>query len=525
MQTRFTQLLSASVNAVVLMVIANIVPALDLNAQELFMRGDSNGDQTVDIADATFSLNTLFVAGSEDTRCLDASDSNDDGNFDISDAVFVLLYLFGGGPPPPAPGPDIFCGGADPTNDGLNCQDDLSNQQQPTVEMIAAIAPAPGVRQRSRSLLPETSPGVFEVEVGTSFVLLVISESFPDFLSPARFNFADPEDANRGNPDTLRVTCDRDLGNPSLGGVAAGENLAQYFLNDLDVWNNFLYLTDQAPLRIAGDGPLAPAVGLYEFNIQVVDEECGFSELATMTLDVFASNAPDVFLSVEAAGGTETPLQHDEGSGNPRFTPDDGFVVVVDALPNGANPSQTDPVNLLVLTDPPIGGLTDITNRFVEGTSGHFSASFDPIVDGLTPGNYDFTVSVGSTRDLEIPIELSVSYVNEIQPILDMGCGGGNCHEEPAVAAGLELRRPLTPPLEIWKNFVNIRATQPSISSPVNIRVRPYRPELSYFWHKIAGTHLQVGGMGLRMPRLGAPLDDATMRLFRSWIIQGAGSE
>ena len=98
MQTRFTQLLSASVNAVVLMVIANIVPALDLNAQELFMRGDSNGDQTVDIADATFSLNTLFVAGSEDTRCLDASDSNDDGNFDISDAVFVLLYLFGGGP-------------------------------------------------------------------------------------------------------------------------------------------------------------------------------------------------------------------------------------------------------------------------------------------------------------------------------------------------------------------------------------------------------------------------------------------
>ncbi len=81
-----------------------------------FPRGDANGDGVVNIADASFALNWLFLGG-PDPSCQDAADSNDDGLANISDASYTLNYLFTGGPPPRDPGPDTC--GEDPTDDEL----------------------------------------------------------------------------------------------------------------------------------------------------------------------------------------------------------------------------------------------------------------------------------------------------------------------------------------------------------------------------------------------------------------------
>ena len=82
----------------------------------LFLRGDGNGDLTVDVADAVFILAYLFSSGPGD--CLDAMDVNDDGSNNIADAISALNFLFAGGaaPPPPYPTP-----GSDPTADSLDC--------------------------------------------------------------------------------------------------------------------------------------------------------------------------------------------------------------------------------------------------------------------------------------------------------------------------------------------------------------------------------------------------------------------
>ncbi|MFN0059790.1 MAG: FG-GAP repeat domain-containing protein [Planctomycetota bacterium] len=85
-----------------------------------FERGDANADGLFNIADAIFSLTSLFVGGSPAPTCLDAADANDDGAFDVADAVFSLSSLFvSGSPSPPAP---FGACGIDPTSgDPLGC--------------------------------------------------------------------------------------------------------------------------------------------------------------------------------------------------------------------------------------------------------------------------------------------------------------------------------------------------------------------------------------------------------------------
>ncbi len=83
-----------------------------------FRRADSNVDGQVDLSDALFTLQFLFLSGS-DITCLDAADSNDDGQLGLSDAVFTLNGLFLGGPASPPPGDEC---GVDPTPDALDCR-------------------------------------------------------------------------------------------------------------------------------------------------------------------------------------------------------------------------------------------------------------------------------------------------------------------------------------------------------------------------------------------------------------------
>ena len=83
----------------------------------IFIRGDVNGDNTLNVADAITSLNFLFTGGSID--CESSADSNDDGTNNIADPIQLLAYLFSSGPEPPAPFPAC---GADPTPDTLGCE-------------------------------------------------------------------------------------------------------------------------------------------------------------------------------------------------------------------------------------------------------------------------------------------------------------------------------------------------------------------------------------------------------------------
>ena len=82
-----------------------------------FFRGDSNGDDAVDLSDPIHTLAYMYQ-GERAPRCLDAADSNDDGKLDIADPVYLLDYLFKGGSAIPAP---FAKKGIDPTTDLLRC--------------------------------------------------------------------------------------------------------------------------------------------------------------------------------------------------------------------------------------------------------------------------------------------------------------------------------------------------------------------------------------------------------------------
>ena len=88
-----------------------------------FIRGDGNGDGSVNIADASYVANFLFgVAPATPPPCEAAGDGNGDGRINIADASFVANFLFGIGAAatPPAPYPD--CGtSAIPADTELGC--------------------------------------------------------------------------------------------------------------------------------------------------------------------------------------------------------------------------------------------------------------------------------------------------------------------------------------------------------------------------------------------------------------------
>ena len=88
-----------------------------------FLRGDTNDDGSVNIADAIGLLGVLFTPGSMPLVCEDAGDANDDGTVNVADAVSILGFLFTPGTPPlPEPFPDP---GFDATpTDSFTCGDE-----------------------------------------------------------------------------------------------------------------------------------------------------------------------------------------------------------------------------------------------------------------------------------------------------------------------------------------------------------------------------------------------------------------
>lgn len=90
-----------------------IQPPLD----PTFIRGDGTSDGLLDVSDAIFTLNFLFLAGGL-PECFDALDADDTGDLNVTDSIWTLNFLFLGGPPPPPPFPEA---GVDPTQDSLDC--------------------------------------------------------------------------------------------------------------------------------------------------------------------------------------------------------------------------------------------------------------------------------------------------------------------------------------------------------------------------------------------------------------------
>jgi hypothetical protein len=79
-----------------------------------FKRGDADASGALDLTDAIFTLQHLFMGGTK-PPCVDAADSDDSGALDLTDAIYVLQFLFMGGTKPLPPGPDSC--GPDPTAD------------------------------------------------------------------------------------------------------------------------------------------------------------------------------------------------------------------------------------------------------------------------------------------------------------------------------------------------------------------------------------------------------------------------
>ena len=69
-----------------------------------FIRGDANGVDPVDLSDAVFIVEYLFLAGPV-PAVWQAADVNDDDAINVSDPIYLLTHLFLGGPAPPHPYP------------------------------------------------------------------------------------------------------------------------------------------------------------------------------------------------------------------------------------------------------------------------------------------------------------------------------------------------------------------------------------------------------------------------------------
>jgi hypothetical protein len=103
-----------------------------------------------------------------------------------------------------------------------------------------------------------------------------------------------------------------------------------------------------------------------------------------------------------------------------------------------------------------------------------------------------------------------VSFKTDIVPLLKSRCV--MCHLPGAEQAGLALH-----PKGGYANLVDVKSTQ----SPL-VRVAPGKPDDSYLYRKITGTHAQVGGSGERMPFGESSLTAEEVERVRRWIEDGA---
>ena len=96
-----------------------------------------------------------------------------------------------------------------------------------------------------------------------------------------------------------------------------------------------------------------------------------------------------------------------------------------------------------------------------------------------------------------------VSFRTDVVPLISH-CSGDSCHGA--------LQLPSWP----YQALINVPATD---CTDGRVIVKPGDPSHSYLVQKLAGVQMCSGE---RMPRLGTPLSDASMKKIEDWICQGA---
>ena len=110
-------------------------------ADQIFIRGDSNGDGEISLPDVLQNLNYQFLGGPP-SACLKSQDVNDDGFVTLFDATDTLNYLFQGDRPPLPPFPKC---GADPTPDDISCLSPTEVCSPSELPKITSIPPTQGL--------------------------------------------------------------------------------------------------------------------------------------------------------------------------------------------------------------------------------------------------------------------------------------------------------------------------------------------------------------------------------------------
>jgi hypothetical protein len=64
-----------------------------------YLCGDASGDETVNVSDAVYIINYVFVGGDTPVP-LESADANCSGAVNVSDAVYIINYIFVGGNDP-----------------------------------------------------------------------------------------------------------------------------------------------------------------------------------------------------------------------------------------------------------------------------------------------------------------------------------------------------------------------------------------------------------------------------------------
>jgi hypothetical protein len=103
-----------------------------------------------------------------------------------------------------------------------------------------------------------------------------------------------------------------------------------------------------------------------------------------------------------------------------------------------------------------------------------------------------------------------VSFSNDVLPVLEDRCA--SCH-----LTGQEEGKLALAPKTAYASLVGAASNE----SPYKV-VKAGAPDESYLVMKLDGTQRDKNGKGARMPFGQPPLDDATRKLIRKWIAQGA---
>jgi hypothetical protein len=160
---------------------------------------------------------------------------------------------------------------------------------------------------------------------------------------------------------------------------------------------------------------------------------------------------------------------------------------------------------------------------FANVTVGTYSVSVDVVCGETGPTPASVTVSDGMAATAPTlavtPRPSNVLFSCDVQPIFTANCAISGCH----VGANAP---PPGKPMSLaagaaYANIVNVSSQQ----LPSMARIKPFFPDSSYLVHKIQGTHLDVGGSGLRMPFgcSGAScLSQTQIGRIRQWVTEGA---